>query len=93
MENDEKDFVKITGDAGVVRRFFEDPDGWWRLESEDEGWQYSVDPGHGFLTSFRPPDGPSVELGTPMTTRRGRHLVVASIRQEAGRPMMILMSR
>jgi hypothetical protein len=91
-ENGEKDFVELKG-AGELRRFLEDTDGWWRLEGEDEGWEYFTDPDHGFLTSFDPPGGPHVELGTTLTTRRGRHLVVASIRRKAGSLMMIMMPR
>jgi hypothetical protein len=93
MENDEKDFVEIRGGTGTVWRFFEDPDGSSRLEGEDEGWEYSADQHHGFLTSFRPPQGSYVELGTALTTHRGRHLVVASIRRGAGRLMVIMMPR
>jgi hypothetical protein len=91
--NDEKDFVELKGETGVVARFVEDPDGWWSLEGGDTGWTYSADPDRGFCTSFDPPGGPHVELGTAMTTRHGRYLVVASIRREGGRLMMILMPR
>ncbi len=93
MKNDEKDFVELQGETGKVRRFFEDSDGWWRLEDGDEGWEFSADGRHGFLTSFRPPQGPCIELSTDLTAHRGRHLVVASIRREAGSLMMILMAR
>jgi hypothetical protein len=93
MKNDENDFVELQGEIGKLRRFFEDSDGWWRLEGGDEGWEFSADERHGFLTSFRPPQGSSIELGTNLATHRGRHLVVASIRREAGSLMMILMHR
>lgn len=93
MKNDENDFVELQGEIGEVRRFFEDSDGWWRLGGGHEGWEFSADGRHGFLTSFRPPQGPYVELGTDLTTHRSRHLVVASIRLEAGSLMMILMPR
>lgn len=55
------------------------------------GWHYSADPDHGFVTSFDPPGGPCVELGTTLTTQRGRRPVVASIRREGSRLMMIMM--
>ena len=93
MENEEKDFVELQGETGEVRRFFEDPDGWWRLEGDDAGWDFSADERHGFLTSFRPPQGPCVELGVALITHRGRRLVVASMHREAGRLMLIMMPR
>lgn len=91
MMKDEKDYVELKTSTGQTYGFVEDPDGWWRLEGGDEGWELTTDPYHGFLTSLTPPGCPTVTLGDTIITHRGRHLVVASIRKVAGQLMMILM--
>lgn len=86
----ENDYVELRG-RDRTRRLVERDDGWWVLDGTPEGWQFSRDAGHGFLTSFDPPDGPHTALGSVLVTARGRRLVVASILMKDEQLKVILM--
>lgn len=87
----ENDYVELLASTGEISRLTEGDDGWWTFEGALDSWVFSTDAGHGFLTSFDPPDGPTIALGSLLMTARGRRLVVASILVKEQRLKIILM--
>jgi len=86
----ESDYVELQAWTGETRRLAERDDGWWVFE-DPKNWEFSKDATHGFLTSFDPPGGPHMVLGSALITARGRRLVVASIQMKDQQLRVILM--
>ena len=92
MDGDTADYVDLAAWTCEVRRFVERDDGWWVLDGDPDNWGFSTDRARGFLTSFDPPGGPYIGLGSVLSTAHGRSLVVASIRLQNQQLMVMLMA-